>query len=98
MLETFTRSTFEPLLGDTFRVHLGGPGAIEVVLTDASELSMASARPDRTPFSIVFRGPAGGILPQGTYRMDHQGLGAFDLFLVPIGADGEAVRYEAVFT
>ena len=51
----------------------------------------------RVPFALVFRGPAGDVLPQGTYHVEHDALGAFDLFLVPIGADADGVRYEAVF-
>jgi len=33
-------------------------------------------------------------LPQRIYRVEHERLGAIDLFLVPIASD----RYEAVFT
>jgi len=44
-------------------------------------------------------------MPQGMYRLEHEGLGAFDLFVVPIGPDEPSVagqrptatRYEIVF-
>jgi hypothetical protein len=98
VLETFTRETFTPLLGEAFRLHVEGSAAVDVVLTDAAELPMASARPGRAPFSLVFSGPPATVYPQATYRLEHPGLGVFELFLVPIGADGEGVRYEAVFT
>jgi hypothetical protein len=58
----------------------------------------AESEHDRAPFSIVFRGPPGVLLPQRIYRPMHDGIGAFDLFPVPIGPDDAGMRYEAVFT
>jgi hypothetical protein len=48
----------------------------------------------RAPFSLVFEGGPDPPLPQGIYRVEHDALGALEIFLVPIAAD----RYEAVFT
>ncbi len=48
-------------------------------------------------FSLFFRGPAQPFLPQTTYSLDHDAMGIFDLFLVPIQPDGAGPRYEAVF-
>ena len=98
VLETFTCETFTPLLGESFHLHVEGPAVVDLVLTEATELPTASARPGRVPFSLVFRGPPATVYPQRTFQLEHPGLGAFELFLVPIGADGEGVRYEAVFT
>ena len=52
----------------------------------------------RPPFSIVFLEPAAEVLPQAIYRFDHDELGAFELFVVPIARDADGTRYEAVFT
>ncbi len=49
------------------------------------------------PFSIVFRGPGDILLPQAIYRVEHDQIGTFDLFIVPIGRDTAGLRYEAVF-
>jgi hypothetical protein len=46
----------------------------------------------------VFGGPAEQVLPQTTYRVEHDALGSFDLFLVPLQPDRGGARYEAVFT
>jgi hypothetical protein len=46
----------------------------------------------------VFRGPQDVSLPQRIYRVEHAGIGAFEIFLVPIGPDEGGHRYEAVFT
>ncbi len=36
-------------------------------------------------------------LGQGTFDLEHDQIGSFALFLVPIGPDAEGMRYEAVF-
>jgi len=63
---------------------------------DSDGQSTPSGR--RQPFSIVFRGPRQILLPQRIYRMEHGAIGAFELFLVPIGPDQEGMLYEAIFT
>jgi hypothetical protein len=50
------------------------------------------------PFAIVFLGPPSPILPQRIYRFEHDGIGAIEIFIVPIGRDDDGVRYEAIFT
>jgi hypothetical protein len=48
-------------------------------------------------FSAFFEGPANNSLPQLTYRVAHEQMGEFDLFIVPIGKSENGFRYEAVF-
>ena len=99
MLETFTSATFQPHLGESFLLHLDGARPpVDMVLVEATELPMASPRPGRAPFSLVFRGPSAPVYPQHTYRLEHPAIGAFEIFLVPVAADSDGVRYEAVFT
>ena len=52
----------------------------------------------RVPFSLLFLGPRDPILPQRIYRFDDEQLGAFEMFIVPIGRDDRGVEYEAIFT
>ncbi len=103
MLERFTSETFTPHLHRTFRVSADSATALDLTLIEVTELGSGSGRGNeaaagRVPFSLVFRGPLQPVLPQRTYRVEHDGIGAFDLFLVPIGPDAEGMRYEAVFT
>lgn len=99
MLESLTVSDFEPRLGQHFSIGTGGDGAdLDAELVEVTPVGEAARPGGRRPFSLVFRGPPGGALPQRIYRVDHPELGPLDIFLVPIGADGDGVRYEAVFT
>jgi hypothetical protein len=98
MLETFAIGTFAPHLGETFRIQAEDSPWTEVTLIEATALGQDMASEGlRPPFSIVFRGSRDRVLPQRTYRVKHEAIGEFDLFLVPIGPDREGMRYEAVF-
>lgn len=102
-VDSFTVSTFAPYVGETFRIDPGAAEPIATELIEAREFGRQagagpSSRLERTPFSLVFRGPSEILLPQRIYRLEHDRLGAFELFLVPIGPDGEGMCYEAVFT
>jgi len=49
-------------------------------------------------FSLVFQTPPGEAISQGTYEFAHEGLGRMQIFVVPIGADDEGMRIQAIFT
>jgi hypothetical protein len=91
-LETLTSVDFTPLLHQRFRVDPGDRQPFEVKLIDVGERVPEPGR--RRPFSLVFAGGPSPPLPQRIYRVEHDDLGAIEIFLVPIAAD----RYEAVFT
>lgn len=97
MIESFTCSTFRPLVGDVFRLEAEG-GSVDLELREAYEAGPQTAAGRRVPFSIEFLGPPEPVLPQRIYALTHPELDSFDLFLVPLGPDGGRMRYEAVFT
>jgi hypothetical protein len=109
-LETLTAADFRKHQGTGFRLtgeqREGGPaGSSEVELAEVNEHPQSAGGTFRVPFSVVFRGPLEPIMPQGIYRLEHEHLGALELFIVPIGpnknansAEGPtAMLYEAVF-
>ncbi len=49
-------------------------------------------------FSVVFACDETEVFEQGVYQVNHQQLGSFELFLVPVFGDDKGVHYEAVFT
>jgi hypothetical protein len=101
MLESYTVDTFSPLIGTRFVLELDAAASLTLELMEAVSLGgAASGIPSerRRPFSLVFRGPSQPVANQRIYRLDHASLGAFELFLVPIGPDEAGMRYEAIFT
>jgi len=48
-------------------------------------------------FSIYFKGPATPHLPQKLYTLQHDQMGEFEIFLVPLSRNDQGSRYEAVF-
>jgi hypothetical protein len=87
--------TFEGRVGETFTAapSLGGePLELELRSVDASP----HARPDHPAFSLLFTAPGTGHLPQQIFTLAHPDTGELDLFLVPLGPQGDRMRYEAV--
>ncbi len=70
----------------------GSQAQFEAELVEVTEIAREPG--GRAPFSLVFRGGPDPPLPQRIYRVEHDELGALEIFLVPIAPD----RYEAVFT
>ena len=95
-LAEVTAERFAPLQGDRFRVDPGDSPAFDVELISILEADHRG--PSRSQFSIVFRGGPDPPLPQRIYRVEHDELGALEIFLVPLGPDDLGQRYEAVFT
>jgi hypothetical protein len=91
-LETLTLDDFAPLQHERFRIEPPDGPPFEVELTTVTEIPRE--RGGRAPFSLVFQGGPSPPLPQSIYHVEHEDLGAIEIFLVPIAAD----RYEAVFT
>ena len=100
-LQWLTHAEFAGLVGDVFDLATDGAGTLPVELVEATESTEPGGKgPDgqtRNQFSLVFRGPTSPHLPQGTYLLTHAELGELALFLVPIGAESDGIRYEAAF-
>ena len=101
-LATFTIDTFNNRVGQAFRIHAAPRHIADIELIEVTDLTDRAgaevAKWERAPFSLVFRGPSNLPLAQQTFRLEHSGIGAFDLFLVPLGPDAKGMRYEAIFT
>jgi hypothetical protein len=84
-------STFVPHLHTGFRVS---GEAQQLELVEATDTARA---PNREQFSLVFHGPSGALLEQRLYQLEHDAIGTFELFLVPVGQDATGYLYESVF-
>ena len=91
------RGTFEPRVGETFTAtpSLGGE-QLEMTLSSLEESPYA--RPGHPAFSLLFHASGTGHLPQQIFTLEHEELGELSLFLVPLGPDGDRMRYEAVIS
>ena len=93
MIETFTEETFLEHLNTRFRVFAEAADPLDIELVKVTSLSS----PGNVQFSIQFQGPGNVFLPQRIYTLEHEILGRFDLFLVPVGKNSNGFEYEAVF-
>ena len=101
MLEALTAETFASAVGDTFTLDAGEAGRLELELRESRlhdpDAPASDASGVRSPFSLLFLGPADPVLPQRIYRLEHESLGPLEIFIVPVGRDESGTTYEAVF-
>ena len=96
MAAELTEKEFSKHVNTKFRIVNEQP--IELELTEVKGyLSKPDEQTGMERFSAFFRGPAKSYLPQKTYSVEHEQMGAFELFLVPVSHDDNGYRYEAVF-
>ena len=88
---------FAENLEGRFRVEAGRETIVELTLIEVTALPSRGNPMRPQPFSIVFRGPFDRQLPQRSYVFEHEKLGVFELFIVPIAPDEYGPRYEAIF-
>lgn len=97
-LDEVTAETFAPFVGSEFKVAFEESGEAVTSLALAESVpSRLSGIGLRQPFSLFFEGRPEAALDQGTYWLSHPVLGELFLFIVPISADSQARRYQAVF-
>jgi hypothetical protein len=94
MIETFTMQTFSEHLNTSFRIQMDGADAIEAQLIEVTD---NGTTPYQEQFSLVFRTPRDRPPQQGLYKIEHEKLGEFEMFLVPVRSDKQGLNYEAVF-
>lgn len=93
-----TEREFSQRLNTSFRLKLDTPKQIELKLVEVKGYSSkADEQSGMERFSVFFTGPRHIHLPQGLYTLEHDAMGTFDIFLVPIALNDDGFRYEAVF-
>ena|SRR6185369_2759105 len=91
-----TEAEFSKHVNTKFHVAVEPP--VELELTEVkSYLSKAHEETGMERFSAFFSGPSDRFLQQKTYPIEHEQMGAFELFLVPVSQEQNGFRYEAVF-
>ena|SRR5262249_46094495 len=97
MPATLTEAEFSKHLNTTFHVATKEqPTDLELTLVKGY-LTQEHEEPGMERFSVFFSGPVDRFLSQGIYSLEHEVMGAFELFLVPIAQNEKGFQYEAVF-
>lgn len=94
MADSLTHEAFTKNLNTTFRIRVDNSATVETELIEISEHKLS---PRQERFAVIFRGPNEVFLGQGARRFEHDEMGEFELFLVPISNDEKSTCYEAVF-
>ena len=94
MRDNISREEFSNSVNSKFKLKLDESSSLDLEMVTFEDLG-STARQDQ--FSLVFRGPVAPILPQTVCRLEHDVIGSFDIFLVPVGRDSLGVYYEAIF-
>jgi len=94
MSAQLTRAMFEQNLNSRFWLR-NGDG--ERTPLDLIELKNGHPSLPAEQFSLLFRGDQSKIHPQSIYQVEHDVIGRFDLFLVPVDRNDQGTFYQAVF-
>jgi hypothetical protein len=94
MLENLNSRVFAEHLRSTFQLKAPGAAPLPIELLEVTEKELS---PKVEQFSLIFRGPLTPHFRQGTYTFEHEKLGTFDLFVVPLGPDATGMSYQVVF-
>ena len=88
------KTRFQVLLDEHNRIELE---LAEVLVLRRGAASAETTRTNPESFSLTFRGPADRLLPQQTHIFEHEKVGRFNLFIVPLGREAGAIQYQAIF-
>jgi hypothetical protein len=95
-MERLELTVFEPLVNDRFVVSRDAEATVELVLKEAKTAGPRGGS-GGAGFSLLFHGPDTIFLPQRMYRFEHQTLGKFELFIVPVAREKGQYHYQAIF-
>jgi hypothetical protein len=92
----FTKATFLPHVETVFRIYPASSNAHITTLVSVDDIGPVPDNQEagRECFVLKFRGTE--TLRQNTYKIEHQVLGEFELFLVPGGQNKKGVYHLAV--
>ena len=93
-----TEKEFSKHVNTTFRAQLDGGLQAELKLDEVKGYpGHPGDQQGMERFSIYFKGPTEPHLPQQSYTLQHDLMGEFEIFIVPLSRNDQGSRYEAVF-
>ena len=94
MSDNLTKEAFQENLNTEFRIKVEPSAIVPIELVGLLE-GVSTSRQEQ--FSLTFRGPLETPFGQGARDVEHDKMGTFVLFLVPIARNPDGMVYEAVF-
>jgi len=94
MTQELTRDDYAANLNTDFVVEFNPEMKITMQLIEATEVL---ERFRQRTYSLLFQAPADTPIAQGMLNIEHEKLGQFNIFLVPVGKDDRGVLFESVF-
>ena len=99
MADHITSSAFTGRIGERFAARATDGTPVELTLTRCDETPYGDPTQwrdsvGRVPFSIEFTTTSEHAVGQGIFGFEELG----DVFMTPVGRDGDVLRYEAVFS
>ena len=98
MAVSLTEKEFSQHVNTKFRVNLDAEYGVDLELFDVKGyMSKHNEQTGMERFSVYFQGPGEPYIPQKSYTVQHDQMGEFELFIVPIAKTDAGFRYESVF-
>jgi hypothetical protein len=98
MAATLTEKEFSKHVNTKFRASRDAESLADLKLVEVKGYrNREDEQQGMERFSIYFTGPINPFMPQSLYRLEHEVMGEFEIFLVPLARDGQGFRYEAVY-
>ena len=94
MMDPLSIETYRILLNQKFSIYFGPENKLEAELVEVADRTRSK---DQVQFSLLFNVPEAAPCEQGLYKVEHPEMEKTELFLVPVGKDGEGIKFEAVF-
>jgi hypothetical protein len=95
------RSTWAPLVGTIVETRNPGQPRVPLLLLRIDDLTSGYTQPEKfreKTFVLVFRGPAGQPLADGTHRIFVPGVGKVDIWFSGSSLTADGWQYVAVFS
>lgn len=98
MLDQLQASDFVHLKGTSLPIRFHPDVTLDARLIEVTEVK-GDTTLERPPFSLIFQtNQQNTHYPQAIYTLIHPEKGDMQLFMVPLGNDGNGMRYEIVFS
>lgn len=94
LLEKLNKASFDPYLNDSFEIDLENSKAVNAKLIKIQDTSSGVIE----SFSLIFQAPATDPFDQGTYKIKHEKMGEFPVFMVPVGPRHDMLGYQVIFS